>query len=212
MYGRGSHDRLTDSGDWRERIVLTDHRYMMEGSAAGLSFLVSAANCRRRDAGWSPRHRRRVSATRILRAAGGRLASPGLGDLRPRWLAETTSRRISLDAATFPLVACLGAGRMGRGIAVAFAYAGHHVRLVDVKRRTAEQFSKTLEAKPWRSQRDAGEACRVFKLLSADDAAAIVARSVAPAQEMAPRSPPLHRVRRRARGGRTEARSAGHRL
>src|SRR6202035_1122776 len=30
MYGRGSHDRLTDSGDWRERIVLTDHRYMRE--------------------------------------------------------------------------------------------------------------------------------------------------------------------------------------
>ena len=28
MYGRGSHDRLTDSGDWRERIVLTEHRYM----------------------------------------------------------------------------------------------------------------------------------------------------------------------------------------
>ena len=24
MYGRGSHDRLTDSGDWRERIVLRD--------------------------------------------------------------------------------------------------------------------------------------------------------------------------------------------
>src|SRR6478672_9497034 len=30
MYGRGSHDRLTDSGDWRERIVLTGHRYMLE--------------------------------------------------------------------------------------------------------------------------------------------------------------------------------------
>jgi len=27
MYGRGSHDRLTDSGDWRERIVLSKHRY-----------------------------------------------------------------------------------------------------------------------------------------------------------------------------------------
>src|SRR6185295_3973614 len=25
MYGRGSHDRLTDSGDWREHIVLTQH-------------------------------------------------------------------------------------------------------------------------------------------------------------------------------------------
>lgn len=43
MYGRGSHDRLTDSGDWRERIVLTSHRYMREDLELGLSFLVSVA-------------------------------------------------------------------------------------------------------------------------------------------------------------------------
>jgi opine dehydrogenase len=43
MYGRGSHDRLTDSGDWRERIVLAEHRYMREDLRLGLSFLVSAA-------------------------------------------------------------------------------------------------------------------------------------------------------------------------
>jgi opine dehydrogenase len=43
MYGRGSHDRLTDSGDWRERIVLREHRYMREDLRLGLSFLVSAA-------------------------------------------------------------------------------------------------------------------------------------------------------------------------
>jgi opine dehydrogenase len=43
MYGRGSHDRLTDSGDWRERIVLTEHRYMREDLHLGLSFLISAA-------------------------------------------------------------------------------------------------------------------------------------------------------------------------
>jgi opine dehydrogenase len=43
MYGRGSHDRLTDSGDWRERIVLREHRYMREDLRVGLSFLVSAA-------------------------------------------------------------------------------------------------------------------------------------------------------------------------
>jgi opine dehydrogenase len=42
MYGRGSHDKLTDSGDWRERIVLTGHRYMLEDVRIGLSFLVSA--------------------------------------------------------------------------------------------------------------------------------------------------------------------------
>jgi opine dehydrogenase len=43
MYGRGSHERLTDSGDWRERIVLTQHRYMREDTALGLSFLISVA-------------------------------------------------------------------------------------------------------------------------------------------------------------------------
>ncbi|SHL47095.1 opine dehydrogenase [Bradyrhizobium lablabi] len=43
MYGRGSHDRLTDSGDWRERIVLREHRYMREDLRLGLSLLVSVA-------------------------------------------------------------------------------------------------------------------------------------------------------------------------
>src|ERR1700736_4815254 len=43
MYGRGSHDRLTDSGDWRERLVLTEHRYMREDLRLGLSFLCSVA-------------------------------------------------------------------------------------------------------------------------------------------------------------------------
>src|SRR3954470_14008959 len=42
-------------------------------------------------------------------------------------------------------IACLGAGRMGRGIAVAFAYAGHTVIMVDIKARSAEEFVK-LEA------------------------------------------------------------------
>src|ERR1700709_571728 len=43
MYGRGSHERLTDSGDWRESIVLIEHRYMLEDLRMGLSFLISAA-------------------------------------------------------------------------------------------------------------------------------------------------------------------------
>jgi len=36
-------------------------------------------------------------------------------------------------------IAALGAGRMGRGIAIVFAYSGHPVRLVDVKPREAEE-------------------------------------------------------------------------
>jgi len=46
---------------------------------------------------------------------------------------------------TRPVIACLGAGRMGRSIAVAFAYAGHTVTMIDVKARSAEQFAR-LEA------------------------------------------------------------------
>jgi opine dehydrogenase len=41
MYGRGSQEKVTESGDWREHIVLTQHRYMLEDVGIGLSFLVS---------------------------------------------------------------------------------------------------------------------------------------------------------------------------
>ncbi len=41
MYGRGAHGKLTDSGDWREDINLHTHRYMLEDTKLGLSFLVS---------------------------------------------------------------------------------------------------------------------------------------------------------------------------
>ncbi|NNM73437.1 3-hydroxybutyryl-CoA dehydrogenase [Enterovirga aerilata] len=47
---------------------------------------------------------------------------------------------------TRPLIACLGAGRMGRGIAVAFAYAGHSVLLLDVKERDADGFRALSDA------------------------------------------------------------------
>ena len=43
MYG-AAHDRLTESGDWREKIVLTEHRYMREDVEYGLAFLVSVAD------------------------------------------------------------------------------------------------------------------------------------------------------------------------
>jgi 3-hydroxybutyryl-CoA dehydrogenase len=39
-------------------------------------------------------------------------------------------------------IACLGAGRMGRGIAVVFAYAGHSVTVVDFKQRPKADFDK----------------------------------------------------------------------
>lgn len=41
-------------------------------------------------------------------------------------------------AAERPRFAAVGAGRMGRGIAVAFAYAGHRISLVDLRQRTPE--------------------------------------------------------------------------
>lgn len=41
MYGNLGHEKLVDSGDWRERLELTAHRYMTEDVAYGLAFLVS---------------------------------------------------------------------------------------------------------------------------------------------------------------------------
>ncbi|MFC0267229.1 NAD/NADP-dependent octopine/nopaline dehydrogenase family protein [Kushneria aurantia] len=41
MYGRGAHSKLTDSGDWREKIALDSHRYMLEDTRLGLSLIVS---------------------------------------------------------------------------------------------------------------------------------------------------------------------------
>ena len=41
MYGRAAHEKLTDSGDWREDLDLMRHRYMREDVALGLSLLVS---------------------------------------------------------------------------------------------------------------------------------------------------------------------------
>ncbi|HEY1413449.1 MAG TPA: 3-hydroxybutyryl-CoA dehydrogenase [Rhodopila sp.] len=47
--------------------------------------------------------------------------------------------------ARFPVretIACLGAGRMGRGIAVVFAFAGHSVAVIDFKPRSPEAFAR----------------------------------------------------------------------
>ncbi|MFD2249978.1 3-hydroxybutyryl-CoA dehydrogenase [Pseudochelatococcus lubricantis] len=40
------------------------------------------------------------------------------------------------------IVACIGAGRMGRGIAQSVAYGGHEIRLLDARARDGEAFGK----------------------------------------------------------------------
>jgi 3-hydroxybutyryl-CoA dehydrogenase len=79
-------------------------------------------------------------------------------------------------------IACLGAGRMGRGIAVAFAYAGHAVTMIDVKAgRSAEQFS-TLEAEALDEVRKTLASLARFGLLKNADVETIIARvAVVPA-------------------------------
>ncbi|MED5544760.1 MAG: NAD/NADP octopine/nopaline dehydrogenase family protein [Pseudomonadota bacterium] len=43
MYGYAAHEKLTDSGDWREKIDLQSHRYMVEDTRLGLSMITSIA-------------------------------------------------------------------------------------------------------------------------------------------------------------------------
>jgi 3-hydroxybutyryl-CoA dehydrogenase len=82
-------------------------------------------------------------------------------------------------------IACLGAGRMGRGIAVAFAYAGHAVIMIDIKSRTTEQFA-TLQAEALGEVRKTLASLARFGLLADGDVETIIARvRVVPAQDMA---------------------------
>jgi len=84
-----------------------------------------------------------------------------------------------------PVIACLGAGRMGRGIAVAFAYAGHAVIMIDIKPRSADQFA-TLQAEALDEIRKTLASLARFGMLTDKDAETIIARvSVAPAQNIA---------------------------
>lgn len=72
-------------------------------------------------------------------------------------------------------IACLGAGRMGRGIAVAYAYAGHRVTLVDLKPRRPEDFAALADAAAAEIASVFGDLAG-FGLLPADAAAGLAAR------------------------------------
>ena len=43
MYGNVAHEKLVNSGDWHEKLNLTEHRYMSEDIGHGLALLVSLA-------------------------------------------------------------------------------------------------------------------------------------------------------------------------
>jgi len=72
-------------------------------------------------------------------------------------------------------IACLGAGRMGRGIAVAFAYAGHPVAIVDFKARDADKFA-ALEAEALGEIRKTFASLSLFGLIKPDDIETLLAR------------------------------------
>src|SRR5690349_10308331 len=78
-------------------------------------------------------------------------------------------------------IVCLGAGRMGRGIAVASAYAGHIVTMIDIKARSAEDFVK-LEADALGEVRKTFASLSKLGLLTEADVDPLIARvSVVPA-------------------------------
>jgi 3-hydroxybutyryl-CoA dehydrogenase len=82
-----------------------------------------------------------------------------------------------------PAIACLGAGRMGRGIAVAFAYAGHGVTMIDVKARSAEQFA-VLRAEALDEVKKTLVSLSRFGLLQQADTEIVISRvSVVPSDE-----------------------------
>lgn len=69
---------------------------------------------------------------------------------------------------TKPIVAAAGAGRMGRGMAIAFAYAGHPVQLVDLKARDDAAFA-ALETAARDEMRATFAMLAGFGMLGADE-------------------------------------------
>lgn len=88
-------------------------------------------------------------------------------------------------------IAAVGAGRMGRGIALAFAYAGYDIDLIDLKARAAQEWNSlredalaeiqaSLDALMELSAIPADAVTRIrnrIHLVSADDAPAAIARA-----------------------------------
>ncbi|EKF18128.1 3-hydroxybutyryl-CoA dehydrogenase [Nitratireductor pacificus] len=83
------------------------------------------------------------------------------------------------------VIACIGAGRMGRGIAQCVAYAGHAVRLIDAKERDAAAFA-TLRDEALGEIRTALEAIAALGAFDAKAVAPIMQRvSIVPRGEAA---------------------------
>ena len=76
---------------------------------------------------------------------------------------------------TREVIAAVGAGRMGRGMAVAFAYAGHSVHLIDAKPRDAAAYT-TLAEGALSEIRATLTMLAGFGMLGPDEIATIVAR------------------------------------
>ncbi len=90
---------------------------------------------RSRPACWRSRARR---AAMISARPGRTMETLGLVEESRARVARHAARGHLMPGQAYPVVACIGAGRMGRGIAHAFAYAGHEVRLIDGKPRDAQ--------------------------------------------------------------------------
>jgi 3-hydroxybutyryl-CoA dehydrogenase len=91
--------------------------------------------------------------------------------------------------AAAPRFVAVGAGRMGRGIAIAFAWAGHRIALVDLRRRSGDA---------WRALRDDARAEIDASLLSLAELGAVGREQVA-ADRRARRARRCRQRSRRAR-------------
>ncbi len=126
-------------------LDLTRHRYMLEDTRIGLSLMASAGRMAGvptpiMDAFVSPSVRRHLRR-RIFSRAAARSTTLGVGESRERACRRCCARAFD----DRKRIACLGAGRMGRGIAIVFAFSGYEVDLVDFKERSAPDF-KLFEA------------------------------------------------------------------
>jgi 3-hydroxybutyryl-CoA dehydrogenase len=137
---------LTDSGDWREDIDLLSHRYMLEDTAIGLSFLTSVGR-------WAGQPMPIAEGMLAIASTitgtdlygnGRTFENLGLNGLTRGSATRPAAKRPGPETMNNRGILVVGAGRMGRGIALSYALAGIDVVLVNLKHRSTAEFEELV--------------------------------------------------------------------
>ena len=138
MYGNLAHDKLVSSKDWREKINIHSHRYVIEDIKEGLAFIYSLAERLNIKA---PITSSLLDITSTILGLILKKMEETLNNLRINYSLNKLKKILSDTKMNIIIIGC---GRMGLGIAITFALAGYKIKPLDIKKRSNNNFTNLL--------------------------------------------------------------------